>query len=144
MIQLFFDDDGLFSRVNTVRKYGNPELIEDAVYYDGLCSTDYCTCDVFKTGDDKIHMIYSGKTLDGVMRCFMACSTDGIHFSPENVADKTNVENRVAPHELIALNNSEIAGVIEDKTADKCERYKMFVSSYNGESLSVPDDEHIF
>ena len=77
------------------------------------------------------------------MRCFMACSTDGIHFSPENVADKTNVENRVAPHELIALNNSEIAGVIEDKTADKSERYKMFISSYNGESLSVSDDVYV-
>lgn len=78
------------------------------------------------------------------MRCFMACSTDGIHFSPENVADKTSVENRVAPHELIALNNSEIAGVIEDKTADKSERYKMFISSYNGQSLLVSDGEHIF
>lgn len=61
MVQLFFDDDGLFSRVNTVRKYGNPELIKDAVYYDGLCSTDYCTCDVFKTDDGIITYDLYGK-----------------------------------------------------------------------------------
>ena len=37
----FFDDEKLFGCDNVRRVYGQPELIPDSIYSDGVISTDY-------------------------------------------------------------------------------------------------------
>lgn len=125
---LFFDDQKLFQRSGLVRCYGTPELLPDAVYHDGISSTDLRTAFVFRTDDGLYRMIYQGKYADGQEHCLLARSIDGIHFTPEDVTDRVALENRTAAHELFPVaGGCEIAEVFEDTHNDASERYKMLL-----------------
>ena len=133
---LFFDDQKLLRRTNMVRNIVKPELVEQSIYSDGISSTDLRTPFVFKTDDGKYRMIYQGRISEKDY-CFIAVSEDGIRFEPEDVSDKTELENRVAKHELFPIASGEIAEVIEDLYNDPQERYKMLYCDVDGENLVV-------
>ena len=85
--QLFFDDNKLFGRDNVVRKYGRPELI--SVYNDGVCSTDYCTGNVFRLDNGKYRMLYYGHSNEfSGKKLFSAISDDGVNFMPEKLYNR--------------------------------------------------------
>lgn len=141
MRQLFFDDGALWGRDNLVRKYGVPKL--EAMYTDGIFSTDIGTGFVFRTIDGKYRMIYCGKSVnDHRLACLMAVSEDGVHFMPEDTRDKVCVENRVADHELLKLpvEEPEVACIYEDSQAFPEERYKMLVCE---RCLSEMEQKHL-
>lgn len=132
--QLFFDDTLLFGRDHTKRVYGCPQRI--AEYSDGICSTDFCTGNVFRLDNGRYRMLYFGhsKDFDG-KKLFSAISDDGVHFVPEKVSDDT--EGRYA-HEIMTLpNGGEVACIYEDFAADA--RYKMLMSEFDSAALSVND-----
>ena len=140
MIQFFFDDDGLFSRVNTVRKYGNPELIKDAVYYDGLCSTDYCTCDVFKTDDGIIHI--------GIAKPLAGYSHDDCNpFSGDSADWVPTFKNGKNLNDLagktIVLEISFLDGELYSLRGNFTPVFNTQAARYRRFGL-VPDGEHIF
>lgn len=134
---LFFDDQKLYRRDGLERKTVCPEILSDSVYYDGLSSTDLRTPFVFKTDDGKYRMIYQGRLADKSDYCFIAVSDDGIHFTPEDVSEKVEIENRIAPHELFKIEGAEIAEIIEDNKNDPAERYKMLYCDIDGANLKV-------
>jgi hypothetical protein len=139
--QLFFDDGFLFGRENVERKYGKAELIKDACYQDGVCSTDWPTGNVFKTAENEYRMVYMGMTNDSKqMKLFMAKSTDGIHFTPDNFDEDFKAHGKVAAHEIMDIPNGfEVADVYEDPTANAQEKYKLLMSEYNGAEIYVHD-----
>ena len=72
---------------------GKPELILDSVYNDGVSATALPSVFVFKIGD-KYRMVYYGLDKDNVGHVFVAESSDGIHFTSEDVTDLIDVEDR--------------------------------------------------
>ncbi len=133
--QLFFDDSRLFGRDHVKRVYGTPDLI--AKYQDGICSTDFCTGQVFRLDNGKYRMLYFGhSTAFRGKRLFSAISEDGVHFKPEML---DAVQESSYPHEVMALpKDAEVAFIYEDKT-DPHERYKMLMSEPEWRTLSIYD-----
>ena len=133
---LFFDDRYLFFRENVKRSYGKPELIKDAIYCDEKALTTWPGIWVFKTADNKYRMLYEGRSLGEEPRYSLLCATseDGIHFKPENLTEKTNVENRVFENEVMIL-KGEVACIYEDKIALPEERYKLLFTHVNHDTL---------
>lgn len=126
---LFFDDQKLWRREGFDRKMGHPRPIADSVYFDGHCTTDWPTPNVFRTDDGKYRMIYQGHEKDATMHIFVAVSEDGVHFEPEDVSDQLELENRIAPNELMALKwSEEVAAMIEDPFNGPKERYKLLIT----------------
>ena len=136
--QLFFDDNGLFGKENVVRKYGEPELVNE--YSDDVSSNDYCSAWVFKTEDGKYRLLYfsHGKSYEG-FRLFCAVSDDGINFSPEDVSDRVKTDGRTFAHEIMSFEHrAEIATIYEDKyTENKNERYKLLMTKLIWDDLKV-------
>lgn len=138
MKQLFFDDEKLFGRENVTRTYGTPQL--EAVYFDGMVSTDYFSPWVFSGTDGKTRMIYYGTHIEsGKKVCLIAISEDGVHFTPEDTTDKVDLEGRIVPHELFkpGAAGDEIADIYEDLHAAPEQRYKMLVCAMNSITLSM-------
>lgn len=135
----FFDDEKLFGRENVQRVYGRPQLIADAVYRDGIVSTDYASLSVFACDDGKYRMIYMGRVIDtGVMGLFMAISDDGVHFTPENVAAVVSLPGRLYDHEVLKLSpEAEVGTVVEDPTAPPAERYKLLLCDGQPSKLTI-------
>ncbi len=135
--QLFFDDSRLSGRDNTTRICGHPELI--AEYTDGVCSTDFCTGQVFRLDNELYRMLYFGHSADfRGKKLFAAVSADGIHFAPEQLPDASG---RDYPHEVLTLpRNAEIACIYEDPTGDTATRYKMLMAEPNWNDLYVYDN----
>ena len=139
--QLFFDDGFLFGIDNFERKYGDAELINDAVFQDGITSIDWPTGHVFKVAENKYRMLYFGEVnATKTLSLFVACSEDGIHFTPENIHPDFQSLGKCAPHEIMALPAGfEVAEIYEDPTASEEERYKLFMSEYSFEEIYVHD-----
>ena len=138
MKQLFFDDEKLFGRENVTRTYGTPQL--EAVYFDGMVSTDYFSPWVFSGTDGKTRMIYYGTHIEsGKKVCLIAISEDGVHFTPEDTTDKVELTDRIVPHELFkpGAEGDEIADIYEDLHAAPEQRYKMLVCAMNSITLSM-------
>ena len=97
--QLFLDDSLLFGRDNVKRVYGSPERI--AEYNDGICSTDFCSGNIFRLDNGQYRLPYFGhsKQFQG-QKLFSAISDDGIHFTPEKLELDTK---RDYPHEVMPL-----------------------------------------
>ena len=134
--QLFFDDSRLFGKDNVKRVYGKPTLIEDAIYNDGICSTDFCTGNVFKLDDGTYRMLYFAHSTEFKgKKLFAAISQDGIHFKPEAL----NLPETTYPHEIMQLpRDGEVACVYEDPVS-KTERYKLLMSEPNWKTMDVVD-----
>lgn len=143
--QLFFDDSKLFGKTNTERKYGSPELIEDAVYSDGVSSTDFCTSSVFRLENGNYRLLYfaHGKDFEG-KKLFSAISEDGIHFSPEKLCEDLENSDKDYFHEVMTLPpHSEVGCIYEDKTAPLNERYKILMSEFSPERLEVDNTIYV-
>lgn len=141
--QLFFDDNKLFGRDNVVRKYGSPELI--SAYYDGVCSTDFCTGYVFLLENGKYRMLYwgHGDSFRG-KKLFSAISDDGINFDAEQLFDLKKNPNKMFAHEIMDL-PGEIAFIYEDKnTENKEERYKLLMSDHTLVSTELRVNDIIY
>lgn len=136
--QLFFDDNKLFGRNNVTRKYGKPQLV--SVYNDGVCSTDYCTGFVFRLDNGKYRMLYFGHSnIFSGKKLFAAESCNGIDFTPECIHSNPSDCKKTFAHEIMDI-PSEVACIYEDKHTDNPnERYKMLMSEYVHEELSVHD-----
>ena len=136
--QLFFDDSQLFGRDNVKRVYMHPEKI--AEYKDGVCSTDFCTANVFKLDDGRYRMLYFGHSAQfSGKRLFSAISEDGINLSPERIRD---AEDGVYSHEVMQIpRGSEVATVIDTGTAK--ERYKLLMSEFDDDTYSVNDPLYV-
>ena len=135
--QLFFDDSRLFGKDNVKRVYGQPALIEDAIYTDGVCSTDFCTGNVFKLPNGKYRMLYFGhSTQFKGKKLFAAISDDGIHFVPETLEGMKDTEY---PHEVMTLPRNAEVGFIYEDLISTSERYKLLMSEPNWNTLSVHD-----
>jgi len=139
--QLFFDDGFLFGRENVERKYGQAQLIKDAIYQDGVSSTDWPTGHVFKVSKNKYRMLYMGEVnATKEMKLFLASSEDGIHFSPENIYPDFQELGKATANEIMSLPAGfEVADVYEDPTANQGEQYKLMMSEYTGEEIYVHD-----
>lgn len=135
---LFFDDQRLFVRDNAVRDYGEPELIE--IYNDGVSAPCVESPYVFATDDGKYRMLYQGKISDiEGYSLFIAVSDDGIHFKPEDISEKRELSGALAPHQVMALPDNEIAYIIEDKINDPHERYKLLKTTLDSENIYISD-----
>ncbi len=142
---LFFDDQRLFVRENLERRYGHPELIEDAVWQDPWLDTSLSGTFVFRRPDGKYHMIYHGIADDpdyvsieniacstglaGVRRhAFLAAavSDDGIHFTPRLTGNESCGGKPPFPHSVSAADwdLGELGCIVEDPAAPPEERYK--------------------
>ena len=132
--QLFFDDSRLFGKDNVKRVYGKPTLM--AIYNDGICSTDFCTGNVFKLDDGTYRMLYFAHSTEFKgKKLFAAISQDGIHFVPEAL----NLPGTTYPHEIMQLpRDGEVAFVYEDPVS-KNERYKLLMSEPNWKTMDVVD-----
>ena len=126
--QLFFDDNGLFSKENVSRDYGKPSLVGE--YKDDDVSTDFSTGWVFKTDDGKYRLLYFGHSEKFENRkLFSAISTDGISFTPEELFDLSKCQGKQFSHEVMDIGRAEIASIYEDKyTDDESARYKFLKS----------------
>ncbi len=137
--QLFFDDVKLFARENVERKYGRPTLLE--TYNDGVSSSDYPTGYIFHLDNGKYRLLYyaRGKKFAGA-KLFSAISDDAVHFQPE-VLFEPGQDGKQYAHEIMALKDGqEIAFIYEDKVCqERAERYKLLMSVFHGEKLSVED-----
>lgn len=126
---LFFDDRYLFERENVKRCYGEPKLVEDAVFKDTAVSTCWSGPWVFKLDDGSYRMIYSGRdTATESMTVSLAKSKDGIHFEKELISGTSNIIMHI---------RGEIASVFEDKFCPESERYKMLYTEINPDTLTV-------
>ena len=142
--QLFFDDNLLFGRDNTVRRYGEPQLV--ATYFDGENSTDFATGYVFPLSDGRFRMLYFGHaTAYDDKKLFAAVSEDGVHFSPEPLCDPTETADKTYPHEILSMpGGTEIACIYEDAHCDNPrERYKMLIAEHDMTNLTVTDKVYV-
>lgn len=145
--QLFFDDALLLGRENVKRVYGKAERI--AEYSDGLCSTDFCSGNVFRLDNGKYRMLYySHSTAFEGKKLFCAISDDGIHFQPEAIESDSK---RDYPHELLPISGeslvlsqgSEIATIFEDPKGKGNGRYKLLMAEYDGEGYQQVDTLYV-
>ena len=136
--QLFFDDFYLFAKDNIIRKYGKPELI--STYIDPICSTDFCTGNVFKLDNGKYRMLYfaHSKEFSG-KKLFSAISDDGINFQPEKICNPETDTDKMYSHEIMSLKNGEeVAYIFQDTHCeDAKERYKLLMTEFCYEKLWV-------
>ena len=132
------------------RKYVKPEILTESIFSDGITSSIIRTGFVFKTDDGLYRMLYQGSThqskedVENMLAsdrdgCFIAVSRDGIHFEPEDVSDKIDLEDRIANNQILNI-NLEIAEIIEDKYADPSERYKMMLIEIERSNIYVRGD----
>jgi len=138
--QLFFDDNKLFGRDNTIRKYGKPELI--SVYYDGIASTDGSTGYVFQLDNGKYRMLYAGYSTEySDLKLFSAISENGVDFAPETLFDLQQHPEKAYPHELMQLKGGwEVACIYEDEICENPqERYKLLMSEHDGIAMRIND-----
>ena len=137
---LFFDDNKLFSKENTVRCYGRPELVGE--YRDEAVSTDFCTGWVFLTEEGKYRLLYFGHSnLFKGHKLFSAISRDGIHFEPEALFDLGEHPEKQFSHELMDIGSAEVAFIYEDKHTEIVEeRYKLLLSYVEPGEVRVIDD----
>ena len=157
---LFFDDQRLFARENLVRKYGTPELIEDAFYRDPNVDMNLSGSCVFKCPDGKYHMIYHGIGDDtnagGIgnvacdatgkrkRRAFVcaAVSDDGIHFTPRMTGADSCAGTPEFPNSVsdATWDLGELGCVVEDRKAPAEERYKaLMVTSFKDDEFRHRD-----
>lgn len=136
--QLFFDDFYLFGRDNVQRVYGRIERI--AEYSDGVCSTDFCTANVFLLDDGRYRMLYFGHGIGFEGRkLFSAISDDGVHFVPEDLPPSGE---REFSHEIMTLpSGGEVACIFEDKRGT--ERYKLLMAEFDHQLLYVNDTLYV-
>ena len=141
--QLFFDDNSLFARDNTIRKYGKPVIA--AEYNDGVCSTDYSTGQVFRLKNNKYRMLYfaHSKNFKG-MKLFSAVSDDGTHFVPEKLWEHPGEKGKTYSHEIMELPEcAEIAAIFEDIYCCEEERYKILMSEADYGKLTINDAVYV-
>lgn len=156
---LFFDDQRLFVRENLERKYGKPELIEDAVYRDPWVDTSLSGTFVFRMPDGGYRMIYQGFAESGEERIenvahsarhgvkrrayvVAAQSEDGIHFTPVRTGKESCAEPPRFPHSVSdsTWDLGELGCVVEDPAAPPEERYKaLMVTAFKEEEFRHRD-----
>lgn len=124
----FFDDKYLLARDNLSRSYVRPKLIKSTIYVDEDFATPYCSPFVLKK-DDTYYMIYMGVARDGKKTGLVATSKDAAHFKKLDTTKIFNLEDRIAPHQIIDLpEEAEIAAIYEDNYATDNVRYKMLIT----------------
>lgn len=142
--QLFFDDNKLFGIDNVIRKYGRPELV--GAYNDGVCSTDFCTGQVFRLENGKYRMLYFGhSSVFSGKKLFAAISDDGVNFTPEKLYDVDKVPGKMYPNEIMTLPESgEVAFIFEDTHCYSTdERYKLLMTEAHMDSLEIATSIYI-
>lgn len=132
--QLFFDDSLLFGRDNVERVYGKVERIGE--YSDCVCSTDYCSGNVFRLDNGKYRMLYFGHStqFEG-KKLFAAISDDGVNFVPESL--NLDGEERYSNEIMTLPKESEVACIYEDKNG--AERYIMLMAELDRPKLTMHD-----
>lgn len=130
MKQFFFDDEKIFGRDNVVRRYGKAEWAPEAIYSDGITSTDLCSCFAFKCADGNYRLLYMGRILaNGAHGLFIAVSPDGINFKPENIRASLPADGEMPEHQIMKIDSGEeIMKIFEDIYAPAQERYKMLMT----------------
>jgi hypothetical protein len=130
---LFFDDKYLFEKENAVRKYGEPELIEDAVYLDENITTVWGFAWTFPIKNNCFRMLYYGRNIHtGKYGLYSAISEDGVHFLREDISEKLQPEKYDCCNQVIEYSGgSEPACIFEDVHAVPEERYKLLMTKIN-------------
>lgn len=135
MKQLFFDDDKLFVRENIKRTLGKPELIMDSIYHDEILETHLSTGNIFKT-EDGYRLLYQGRYKDR-MYLFAAFSKDAVHFEPEDLTGKLEIEDRMAKNQIMKFKfGQEVAAIIKLNDENK---YVMLMTDFDEEKNFVYD-----
>lgn len=128
---MMLDDDLLFRRDNTIRRYGDPQLAADAVYADPHFSTVWPSPWVFRLADGRYRMLYLGGSRQNLKQHWLlgAISADGVHFAPEDYTGQLPDSPRIAGNAIMPLGEDEIGTIFEDPyAASPDERYRMLTT----------------
>ena len=139
---LFFDDQRLFARKGLERKYGEPVLLQDAVYTDPNLAASGGFPSIWRAPDGKYHLFYQAFDKKGITETLAAVSDDCIHWAPRNEA-AAHMDAPRYPNQLLPVEDAELACVYTDTRDVPERRLKALTARYLREELSVADEIYV-
>ena len=136
--QFFFDDKYLFGKENVVRKYGEPKLIEDAIYLNQNVTTFWGFAWTFPICNIFFVCYIMAEIFILEYGLYSAVSEDGVHFEREYLSEKLQLRKFDYYNQVVEYaGGEEPACIFEDKYAIPEERYKLLFTKTNKKKMII-------